>query len=95
MAYCDRVTMKGAVLLLGAPGAGKSVLGNALCATHSATIHSFLSVGQQLRDAGKVDKYLRNPTAAGKAELQQLARSMLSAACQELAVAGDAAVITG
>jgi adenylate kinase family enzyme len=83
--------MKGAVLILGAPGAGKSVLGDALCTAHSATVHAFLNVGQQLRDAGKVEKHLKHPSAAGKAELQQLARGMLSAACQQLAEASQAA----
>jgi adenylate kinase family enzyme len=73
--------MKGAVLILGAPGAGKSVLGDALCTAHSATVHAFLNVGQ----------HLKHPSAAGKAELQQLARGMLSAACQQLAEASQAA----
>jgi adenylate kinase family enzyme len=82
--------MKGAVLILGAPGAGKSLLGDALCAAHSSTIHTFLNIGQQLRDAGKVSEYQRLPTAARKAEMQQLAHKMLSAACQELAAARPA-----
>jgi adenylate kinase family enzyme len=82
--------MKGAVLILGAPGAGKSLLGDALCAAHSSAIQAFLNIGQQLRNAGKVDEYQRHPTAACKAELQRLARAMLSAACQELAAAEPA-----
>jgi ketopantoate reductase len=81
--------MKGAVLILGA-GAGKSLLGGALCPAHSSTIHTFVNVGQQLRDAGKVVEYQRHPTAARKAKLQQLAHTMLSAACQQLAAAGPA-----
>lgn len=83
--------MKGAVLIIGAPGAGKSVLGDALCAAHPASVHAFLNVGQQLRDAGKVVEYKMHSTAACKAELQQLARNMLSAACQELVEAEPAA----
>jgi adenylate kinase family enzyme len=93
--HIDHVKMKGAVLLLGAPGVGKSVLGDALCAAHGATVHAFLNVGEQWRKAGKVDTHLRHPTAAGKEELQQLARNMLSAACQELAEANQATDHTG
>jgi adenylate kinase family enzyme len=87
--------MKGAVLILGAPGAGKSLLGDALCAAHSSTIHAFLNIGQQLRNAGKVFEYQRHPTAARKTELQQLARTILSHACQELAAADAANVKDG
>jgi MoxR-like ATPase len=82
--------MNGAVLIIGAPGAGKSLLGDALCAAHSSTIHAFLNIGQQLRNACKVYEYQRHPTAVRKAELQRLARSMLSAACQELTAASPA-----
>lgn len=86
---------KGVVLLSGSPGAGKSLLGQALSAAHSASIHAYVNVGQQLRSTGKVDKYMRHPTAARKAKLQQLATCILSKACEDLDQAGPVAEVDG
>jgi signal recognition particle GTPase len=56
------------VLLLGAPGVGKSTLGKLLQRTHAATVDAFVNVGDQLRATGKVERHLRDPTAASKLE---------------------------
>jgi adenylate kinase family enzyme len=66
----------GVVLLLGAPGVGKSTLGKLLQRTHASTVDAF-NVGDQLRATGKVERHLRDPTAAGKLELSDLASDIL------------------
>lgn len=67
----------GVVLLLGAPGVGKSALGKLLQRTHAATVDAFVNVGDQLRATGKVEQHLRNPTTASKQELSHLASDIL------------------
>ena len=77
------VPQKGVVLLLGPPGAGKSLLGSALVQAHRSTT-TFLSVGEQLRAEGLVDAFLAHPTPSGQALLRSRARSILEGACAAL-----------
>jgi MoxR-like ATPase len=72
----------GAVLLLGPPGVGKSLLGEALQALGPST--EFLNVGSQLRERGLVGPYLEHPTEAGRQELGRAARELLTEACRRL-----------
>lgn len=92
-AACSAAQMPaaGVVLLLGAPGVGKSLLGRALYNAHSQQIQAFLNVGQHLRTMGKLDYSLLyswplQPTAAAslQAELKLLARQALQRACSGL-----------
>lgn len=76
--------MSGLVLLLGAPGVGKSTLASALLAAHSSSIHAFLNVGEHLRAEGRLDAHLRCPSAARKLDLRRLAQGMLEDACRDL-----------
>lgn len=77
----------GVVLLLGAPGVGKSLAGRLLKHAHSASVHAFVNVGQLLRATGMVEQHLRNPTSASKAALGAAAREILSGACCEFKAA--------
>jgi len=70
------------VLLLGAPGAGKSVLGRLLSQFHSPTTYGFVNVGDQLRATGRVQEHLQHPTQLGKKQLAQMARDILEEACR-------------
>lgn len=72
----------GVVLLLGAPGVGKSTLGKLLQGTHSCTVQAFVNVGEQLRATGKVEQHLRHPTSTSKQDLARLAHSILEKACR-------------
>jgi hypothetical protein len=66
MPHDDRV---GAVLVLGPPGVGKSLLGGALARAHASGIHSFLNVGEELRTRGLVEPLHTYPNEAGRAEV--------------------------
>lgn len=84
-AYLPQGTMEeleqGVILLLGAPGAGKSLLGEALSKRHGA---SFLNVGQELRSRGLVEPHLQHPTETGRQRLASEARQLAAAACSQL-----------
>jgi hypothetical protein len=71
----------GAVLLLGQPGAGKSLLGNALARAHASAV---LNVGEELRAAGLVQQALEHPTEAGRAEMAAEARRLIEERCRKL-----------
>lgn len=81
----------GAVLLIGAPGSGKSVLGKALAATHSLHVHSFINIGQKLRTTDKVERHLQHPSLASKQGLTTSAEALLHQACRDLLLAQAAA----
>ncbi len=81
----------GAVLLLGPPGAGKSLLGAALAEAYPASVHRFLNVGEELRGRGLVDHQQAFPTEAGKAALAAEARRLVQRACRDLQPGGPAA----
>jgi adenylate kinase family enzyme len=72
----------GAVILIGAPGVGKSTLGRYLTAAVTATTH-FLSVGDVLRERGLVQQQLERPTAARRSAMRREARELLRTACLE------------
>ena len=72
----------GAVLLLGPPGVGKSLLIEALQALGPTT--EFLNIGSQLRERGLVGPYLEHPREAGRQELVRAARELLTEACRRL-----------
>ena len=74
---------KGVVLLLGAPGTGKSLLGNALAMAHRS-ITSFVNVGETLVVEGLVGAHLAHPTPTNQAALRSRARSILEGACASL-----------
>ena len=74
----------GAVLLLGPPGVGKSLLGEALARAHASTVHSFLSVGEELRATGLVERAQKHPTEAGRAEMAAEARRLIEERCRQL-----------
>lgn len=80
----------GVVLIIGAPGSGKSVLGEALATVHSLHVHSCLNIGQQLRNSGKVKRHLQFPTVASKMELQAMARAVMDQACLDMLLAVEA-----
>ena len=72
-------TTKGLILLIGAPGSGKSLLGQVLqiCGKKVA----FFSVGNQLREMGLVDEHGRADTVVERKEImermRQEARAMI------------------
>ena len=68
---------KGAIVLLGEPGVGKSTLGRALEGTHSDTT-VFLSVGDRLREEGWLSQ---EPTAARSRAMRERAKEILDATC--------------
>jgi hypothetical protein len=74
----------GAVLLLGPPGAGKSLLGRALAERYPSSVHRFLNVGEELRGLRLVEQQQAFPTEAGKAELVAEARRLVQHACRDL-----------
>jgi hypothetical protein len=82
----DRARL-GAVLLVGAPGVGKSLLGRALEAAH-APGPTFSSVGDSLRAEGLVQRLLIEPTAEQREVVRTRARELVDAACVQ-AVAED------
>lgn len=67
------------VLLIGAPGVGKSTLAKALQAKHHSI--TLLNTGEQLRTMGLVDEQLAHPSEERSKELQQTARRLLTGAC--------------
>lgn len=73
----------GVVLIIGAPGVGKSTLARTLLEKHC---HSsmMLNTGQQLRAMGMVHEQLLHPSVEGMEELQRTARKLLAAACCSL-----------
>lgn len=85
----------GAVLLLGPPGAGKSLLGRALAERYPGSVHCFLNVGEQLRGLGLVEQQQAFPTEAGKAQLAAEARRLVQEACRDLRSNGPAAAGDG
>eukprot|EP00798_Chlamydomonas_sp_ICE-L_P024616 gene24616-10237_t len=80
-----------AVLLIGAPGSGKSVLGEAMRRANPST--AFISVGMQLRAEGLVDEYLDNPTEAGRLQMDQRAALILAQGLQQAAGKSSAVVL--
>jgi adenylate kinase family enzyme len=73
--------LSGAVLLLGAPGSGKTLLGGILARTHCNVLQ--VNIGQSLRATGKVQQHFLNPTGSSKQSLAQGARQLLSTACKQ------------
>ena len=73
----------GAVVLLGPPGVGKSLLATALC-RHNPGATTSLNVGEELRKEGLVQPYLEHPTEAGRLGLARRARELVAAACRTL-----------
>lgn len=69
----------GVVLLIGAPGVGKSTLAKALQKEHPECV--LLNTGEQLRALGLVNEHLLHPSAAGLEDLQITARRLLEEAC--------------
>eukprot|EP00798_Chlamydomonas_sp_ICE-L_P031635 gene31635-6829_t len=65
-----------AVLLLGSPGSGKSLLGEAMRRANPSI--TFISVGTQLRAEGLVDEYTDNPTEARRLHMDQRAALILA-----------------
>ena len=63
------------MLLLGAPGAGKTTLGTALEAEDEDTV--FLNVGGELRKMGLVDDYFASPSEAKLKRMKAAGRSIL------------------
>lgn len=80
-------SLSGVVLLLGSPGAGKSLLGRLLLQAHAHSVHAFVNVGHILRATGKVDDHLQHPSSASKASLALSAREILQAACHDFKAA--------
>ncbi|KXZ47387.1 hypothetical protein GPECTOR_35g825 [Gonium pectorale] len=84
----------GAVLLIGAPGVGKSTLGRYLQQAHPDRV-TFFSVGEELRLRGLVPQHPEAPDAARRRELRQLVRELLSRECgrwlEQQRAAGEAA----
>jgi broad-specificity NMP kinase len=74
----------GAVLLLGAPGVGKSLLLQEL-KRHLGDSITVLNIGEQLREQGLVQAYQEHPTNAGRRAMAAEARRLLAAACRQLA----------
>lgn len=72
----------GVILIIGAPGVGKSTLARALLEKHSSSV--LLNTGQQLRAMGVVDEQLLHPSVGGMEELQKTARKLLAEACCSL-----------
>ena len=81
----------GAVLLVGPPGVGKSLVGAALLREHGKQISKFLNVGAELRSRGLVDRYQEHPTEEGRRAMARMARELLEAACAELMAPSSAA----
>lgn len=69
----------GVVLLIGAPGVGKSTFARALLERHPACM--LLNTGEQLRAMGMVDEHLLHPSVEGLQDLQKTARKLLAEAC--------------
>ena len=63
---------KGLILLIGAPGTGKSLLGQVLQAQGKKV--AFFSVGNQLREAGLVDEYGNAGTVLKRKEIMERMR---------------------
>ncbi|EFJ39408.1 hypothetical protein VOLCADRAFT_101013, partial [Volvox carteri f. nagariensis] len=84
----DTPTRGGVVLLLGAPGVGKSTLGRYLQHRHPTTTR-FLSVGDELRAKGLVGARQR-PGAEVQREVRRLARELLQREIAEWAAASNA-----
>ncbi|PNH03221.1 hypothetical protein TSOC_010756 [Tetrabaena socialis] len=78
----------GAVLLIGAPGVGKSTLGRYLQLQQPGTTR-FVSVGDHLRSLGLVQQQQERPTEARRQAMQREARAELERACLEWAEVGD------
>ena len=75
----------GVVLLLGPPGVGKSLLGEALCQLAHGPPTQFLNAGEQLRARGLLAPYQEHPTEAGRLALEEEARELQAAAFSKLA----------
>lgn len=74
----------GVVVLLGAPGVGKSLLGKALSQAHGSAAE-FLNVGEELRAQGLVKQHQEHPTEATRQALASKAEELRAAACRRLA----------
>lgn len=80
----------GAIILIGRPGSGKSLLGQHLQRTCTAPGGArFLSIGDQLRSLGLVDQQQVHPTAALREEMRRTARRLLEEAVRELSPVSD------
>ncbi len=82
-------TQVGFVLLIGEPGVGKSLLGQALQQDDASSGTEFVNVGEQLRALRLVDAYFHNPTEARLSEMRRIAREILSDACLRLRAPGN------
>ena len=70
------------MLLIGAPGVGKSLLAQALHRTHKSSC--LCNVGQELRRMGLVEQYMSGPTGSQRQLLEDTARSIVQEACRAL-----------
>lgn len=80
----------GAVLLLGTPGVGKSLL-LSLLAERLGPSAVALNVGEELRQRGLVQPYLEAPTEARRLALDREAGELIAAACRRLKAEDPAA----
>ncbi len=80
------------ILLLGAPGVNKYLLGQ-LLSSSSASQSSFLSVGEELRKKGLLEEIQNRPTSDCRMRISQSARSILEEACRSLAGQGNNRVL--
>lgn len=81
--------LNGAVLLLGPPGVGKSLLGGALARLHRCDVHSYLDVGEELRASGLLQQQQIYPTEEGRKLLAAEARRMVAERCRQLQAGGS------
>jgi hypothetical protein len=81
-----QATTQGAILLLGPPGAGKSILGRALQSTFSSQC-DFLSVADELRDEGLLQGSV-NAGPVKKIDRQARAKDLLHEACHAAKTSG-------
>ena len=73
----------GVILVLGAPGTGKSLLGAKLAQLSPDRV-VFLSVGNRLRELGDLDAYRQEPSLQKLEGLRQTARSMVEVEFQRI-----------
>ena len=78
----ETVVKGGVVVLLGAPGSGKSTLGRAIAATRPSEV-TFVSVGDALREQGSLNLLQRH--VIDENEIRRCARGVLDNACEVFA----------
>lgn len=80
--------------MIGAPGAGKSLIGTALKAAFPDQVAEFLNVGQVLRSEGLLDQECIGSCVAQRQQLRARARELIEAECSRLNATISAAVGT-